>query len=122
MSDEEFARVYEDIYNSSEFLRLEEKYNKEYADYEKEQETGIIMPTIAPILVPIAAAAGRFAIQAAAKHGTKVASKYLKNKLKRVGKHYKLHWNSKNRYGKITSLLKIQHNDPNKSYLELIME
>ncbi len=109
MSEEEFEQTYEDIYNSSEFLTLEEEYNKEYAEYEEEQEAGMMKPMIAPILVPIAAAAGRFAIQAAAKHGTKVASKYLKNKLKKVGKNYKLYWNEKNRNGKITSLLKIQH-------------
>jgi hypothetical protein len=109
MSEEEFEQAYEDIYNSSEFLTLEEEYNKEYSEYEKEQEAGMMKPMIVPILVPIAAAAGRFAIQAAAKHGTKVASKYLKNKLKKVGKNYKLYWNEKNRNGKITSLLKIQH-------------
>ncbi|RJS50196.1 hypothetical protein CJ483_23390 [Bacillus sp. PK3_68] len=43
------------------------------------------------------------------KQGTKIASKYLKNKLKSAGKNYKLIWNAKNSKGKITSLLKIQH-------------
>lgn len=109
MSEEEFEKAYDDIYLSSEFLSLEEEYNKEFAEYEAEQEAGMMKPMIAPILIPIAAAAGRFAIQAAAKHGTKVASKYLKNKLKKVGKNYTLIWNAKNKNGKITSLLKIQY-------------
>lgn len=109
MNDEEFEKVFDEIYNSEEFLELEETYEDEFTKFEKEQQMGMIEPQIAPILVPIAAAAARVAIQTIVKHGTKIASKYLKNKLKSVGKNYKLIWNSKNKNGKITSLLKIQH-------------
>jgi len=106
MNTKDFEEAYSDIYETPQFLKLETQYDKAI---ENEQSTGEMTPMIAPILIPIAAAAGRFAIQAASKHGTKVASKYLKNKLKSVGKKYNLIWNAKNKNGKITSLLKIQY-------------
>ncbi len=109
MSDEEFEEVYNEIFNNEEFLHLEQQYEEQYTQFENDLNGDAIQPYVAPILVPIAAAAARVALQTIVKHGTKVASKYLKNKLKSVGKNYKLIWNSKNKNGKITSLLKIQN-------------
>ncbi|MBM7602586.1 hypothetical protein JOC75_000556 [Metabacillus crassostreae] len=109
MSIAEIDQVYNEIFNSQEFLDLEKNYEKEFAQYEVELNQGKIQPFIAPILVPIAAAAARVALQTIVKQGTKIASKYLKNKLKSVGKNYTLVWNAKNSKDKITSLLKIQH-------------
>lgn len=106
MSPEQFEKAYSKIYETPQFLQLETQYDQ---TLENDQSIGGMTPMIAPILIPIAAAAGRFAIQAASKHGTKVASKYLKSKLKSVGKKYTLIWNAKNKNGKITSLLKIQY-------------
>ncbi|MGN7313394.1 hypothetical protein ACTHQ4_20110 [Alkalicoccobacillus gibsonii] len=109
MSDEEFELVYQEIFESEEFLELESTYEEEFAQFEANLNQDEMQIMIAPILIPIAAAVGRVALQTIVKQGTKIASKYLKNKLKSVGKNYKLIWNSKNSKGKVTSLLKIQH-------------
>ncbi|WP_243290831.1 hypothetical protein [Bacillus sp. FJAT-47783] len=109
MSEEEVDQVYNEIFNSREFLELEKNYEEEYAQYEAELNQSVIQPRIAPILVPIVASTARVALKTIVKQGTKIASKYLKNKLKSVGKNYKLIWNSTNSKGKVTSLLKIQH-------------
>lgn len=109
MSDEEFEEAFAEIFNSSEFLDLEQEYEEQYTQFESELNGDVIQPFVAPILVPIAAAAARVALQTIVKQGTKVASKYLKNKLKSVGKNYKLIWNTKNGNQKVTSLLKIQN-------------
>lgn len=107
MSEEEFEEVYSTYFESEEFLELENQHELLYYEIDSNQST--ITPMIAPILIPIAAAAARVALQTIAKQGTKIASKYLKNKLKSAGKNYKLEWNVKNSKGKITSLLKITH-------------
>lgn len=107
MSKEEFEDVYSTYFESEEFLELEKQHELIY--YEMDRNESAITPMIAPILIPIAAAAARVALQTIAKQGTKIASKYLKNKLKSAGKNYKLEWNVKNSKGKITSLLKITH-------------
>lgn len=107
LSDEEFNKVYDTYFNNEEFLKLEKEYMDTYEILESQQIS--IQPKIAPILIPIAAAAARIALQTIAKQGTKIASKYLKNKLKSVGKNYRLIWNSTNQNNKVTSLLKIQH-------------
>lgn len=94
-------------FNNEEFLKLEKEYMDTYEILESQQIS--IQPKIAPILIPIAAAAARIALQTIVKQGIKIASKYLKNKLKSVGKNYRLIWNSINRNNKVTFLLKIQH-------------
>lgn len=107
MSEEEFEDVYSTYFESEDFLELEKQHEMLYNELDSNES--VITPMIAPILIPIAAAAARVALQTIAKQGTKIASKYLKNKLKSAGKNYKLEWNVKNSKGKITSLLKITH-------------
>lgn len=107
MSDDEFEEVYTKYFESNEFLQLEKEHETLHNEIDGDQTT--ITPRIAPILIPIAAAAARVALKTIVKQGNKIATKYLKNKLKSVGKKYKLEWNVKNSKGKITSLLKITH-------------
>lgn len=107
MSNEEFDKVFNTYFNSEEFLELEREHGEVYSALEGQH--GEIQPMIAPILVPILANVARIALQTVVKHGTRVASSYLKKHLKKVGKNYKLTWNIKNSQKKVTTLLRIQH-------------
>ena len=107
MSDEEFDKIFDTYFNSEEFLELEKEYTETYAALEA-QQIGI-QPMIAPILVPILASVARVALQTVVKHGTRVASTYLKKHVKNIGKNYTLKWNVTNSQGKVTTLLMIQH-------------
>ncbi|MEW5552693.1 hypothetical protein ABGT24_00685 [Peribacillus frigoritolerans] len=88
MSDEGFEEVYTKYFESNEFLQLKKEHETLYNEIDVDQTT--ITPRIAPILIPIAAAAARVALKTIVKQGHKIATKYLKNKLKSVGKKYKL--------------------------------
>ncbi|WP_071461385.1 hypothetical protein [Bacillus massilinigeriensis] len=88
-------------------MELEREHELVFNELGSNQLT--VTSRIAPILIPLAAAAARVALQTIIKQGTKIATKHLKNKLKSAGKNYNLEWNVKNSKGKITSLLKITH-------------
>ncbi|MDM5295135.1 hypothetical protein QUF81_18585 [Peribacillus simplex] len=59
MSDEEIEEVYTKYFGSNEFLQLEKEHETLYNEIDGDHTT--IIPRIAPILIPIAAAAARVA-------------------------------------------------------------
>lgn len=111
MNDDEFDKVFEEYFQDAELLNLEQQYTETHDLLEAQQME--LQPRVAPILVPILAGVARVALQTVIKHGTKVASKYLKNKIKKIGKNYTVTWNvtakKGSRKGTITTLLQIQH-------------
>lgn len=107
MSDEEFDKIFNTYFYSEEFLELEREHGEVYSALEGQH--GEVQPAIAPIFVPILAHVARIALQTVVRHGTRVASSYLKKNLKKVGKNYRLIWNIKNSKGKVTTLLSIQY-------------
>lgn len=108
MSDEEFEIVYNTYFKSEEFLSLENELGEVLDKEVLDNTQGEFRPYVLPILVPIATAVARVALQTVVKQGTKVATKYLKDNLKNIGDDYIVKWNTLNSQNELTTLLMIQ--------------
>ncbi|MFU0789836.1 uberolysin/carnocyclin family circular bacteriocin [Virgibacillus proomii] len=102
MSDEELEEAVNKYFvNNDEFLKLEEEMGA--------LDTGdnTEFKTIGPAIVPIGAFIGRLALSLIRSKGVKVATKYLKKRIKKIGKNYKVKWNVKNKHGQIRTLVSV---------------
>ena len=88
LSETEQDRIIEEFVTDTEFLELESEL-QEKLDM---QEPNIQLYALPALLAPIAATVGRVALQAIAKKGTQFARKYLKTRIKKLGKNYEVKW------------------------------
>lgn len=106
MSESEQNKLIDQYFNNEEFLSLENRMTQLDS---KSNQSEITTQALPVFFIPIAMTVGRVALWAIRSKGAKVAVKYLKNRIKGFGKNYEIGWNYTNKYGKVTSLVKVFH-------------
>ena len=105
LSEIEQDQVIEEFITDSEFIELENELQAKLNMQDQLSEPSI-QPYVLPLLLaPVAATVGRVALQAIAKKGTSFARKYLKTRIKKLGKNYDVSWDVRGKGHELKSLV-----------------
>lgn len=105
LSELEQDQIIEEFITDSEFIELENELQEKLNLQDRFSESNIETYVLPLLIAPVAATVGRVALKAIANKGTNFARKYLKTKIKNLGKNYDVKWDVRGRGHELNSLV-----------------